>query len=116
MLQPLWEGLPSSGAAGLPRSLHGFDLEASKLSVLKALCRACKLPVGGNKGELQRRLRDILPLLPQHVPLGVALAVQPRLARKVKARGELAALAAAGGGDTMTISASRAKEASARKT
>ena len=46
----------------------------------------------------QERLQDVLPLLPQRVPLVVALVAQPMLAKIVQVQEELALLAAQDGG------------------
>lgn len=97
LLLSLWGTLetpPEPWQADLPRTLQGFDPDsgAVRLPALKALCRALHLPVTGNKAALADRLRGLLPLLPQRVPLLAALAAQPEIARKVKARSALAAL------------------------
>ena len=107
-----WERLQapaSSWMADLPHTLKGFDPETSKLPALKALCRACSLPVTGTKPELQSRLKKVLPLLPQHIPLALALALKPQLATTARARDALAALAAEEGAGDERITASRAK-------
>ena len=55
-LQEMWARLPTRSIPELPSFLWDFDLEKSKLPALKALCRACALPVSGAKEALCRRL------------------------------------------------------------
>lgn len=122
LLLSLWETLePPAGAlepaepwhADLPRTLDVFDVDASSVKVpaFKALCRAFQLPLAGKKADLQDRLRPLLLLLPQRVPLLAALKAQPDIARKVKARSALSELAKEPDveGYAGTLSASQAK-------